>query len=77
MELQREVDRIWKKVLVLNAVHESGRRRLTMREDSKVFYLTMREDCYRYLADIKTGSERIEAAENTLSAYKMTQTRGF
>ncbi|GJS10356.1 14-3-3-like protein [Tanacetum coccineum] len=41
--------------------------------DSKVFYLKMKGDYYRYLAEFKTGSERKQAAENTLSAYKAAQ----
>lgn len=41
--------------------------------DSKVFYLKMKGDYYRYLAEFTTGSERKEAAENTLSAYKAAQ----
>ncbi|PHU16741.1 14-3-3 protein 6 [Capsicum chinense] len=41
--------------------------------DSKVFYLKMKGDYYRYLAEFKTGAERKEAAENTLSAYKSAQ----
>ncbi|CAL9774223.1 unnamed protein product [Musa acuminata subsp. burmannicoides] len=41
--------------------------------DSKVFYLKMKGDYYRYLAEFKTGSERKDAAENTFSAYKAAQ----
>ncbi|CAM8944988.1 unnamed protein product [Rhodiola kirilowii] len=41
--------------------------------DSKVFYLKMKGDYYRYLAEFKTGDERKEAAENTLNAYKAAQ----
>ncbi|CAL9201180.1 unnamed protein product [Musa hybrid cultivar] len=41
--------------------------------DSKVFYLKMKGDYYRYLAEFKTGSERKDAAENTFSAYKTAQ----
>ncbi|KAK9062392.1 hypothetical protein SSX86_019578 [Deinandra increscens subsp. villosa] len=41
--------------------------------DSKVVYLKMKGDYYRYLAEFKTGSERKEAAENTLFAYKAAQ----
>ncbi|XP_047321800.1 14-3-3 protein 2-like [Impatiens glandulifera] len=41
--------------------------------DSKVFYLKMKGDYHRYLAEFKTGSERKEAAENTLNAYKAAQ----
>ncbi|KAK8970630.1 14-3-3 protein 6 [Platanthera guangdongensis] len=41
--------------------------------DSKVFYLKMKGDYYRYLAEFKTGSDRKEAAENTLASYKSAQ----
>ncbi|XP_042481390.1 14-3-3-like protein [Macadamia integrifolia] len=41
--------------------------------DSKVFYLKMKGDYHRYLAEFKTGAERKEAAESTLSAYKSAQ----
>ncbi|KAG1366543.1 14-3-3 protein 6 [Cocos nucifera] len=41
--------------------------------DSKVFYLKMKGDYYRYLAEFKTGSERKDAAESTLNAYKAAQ----
>ncbi|XP_077213337.1 14-3-3-like protein [Tasmannia lanceolata] len=41
--------------------------------DSKVFYLKMKGDYHRYLAEFKIGAERKEAAESTLSAYKSAQ----
>ncbi|KAM0022291.1 putative 14-3-3 protein [Helianthus debilis subsp. tardiflorus] len=41
--------------------------------ESKVFYLKMKGDYYRYLAEFKTGAERKEAAENTLLGYKSAQ----
>ncbi|KAI3897425.1 hypothetical protein MKX03_025443 [Papaver bracteatum] len=41
--------------------------------DSKVFYLKMKGDYHRYLAEFKTGPERKEAAESTLIAYKFAQ----
>ncbi|MBA0788172.1 hypothetical protein Gotri_026862, partial [Gossypium trilobum] len=41
--------------------------------DSKVFYLKMKGDYHRYLAEFKTGAERKEAAESTLTAYKSAQ----
>ncbi|KAG5251004.1 14-3-3 protein endonuclease [Salix suchowensis] len=44
--------------------------------DSKVFYLKMKGDYHRYLAEFKTGAERKEAAESTLTAYKSAQ-NGF
>lgn len=45
--------------------------------DSKVFYLKMKGDYHRYLAEFKTGGERKEAAESTLNAYKAAQVRFF
>ncbi|CAM8917736.1 unnamed protein product [Rhodiola kirilowii] len=41
--------------------------------DSKVFYLKMKGDYHRYLAEFKTGDERKEAAESTLATYKSAQ----
>ncbi|GMH04301.1 hypothetical protein Nepgr_006140 [Nepenthes gracilis] len=41
--------------------------------ESKVFYLKMKGDYHRYLAEFRTGAERKEAAENTLLAYKSAQ----
>ncbi|XP_020575444.1 14-3-3-like protein F [Phalaenopsis equestris] len=41
--------------------------------ESKVFYHKMKGDYHRYLAEFKTGDERKEAAENTLSSYKAAQ----
>ena len=41
--------------------------------ESKVFYLKMKGDYHRYLAEFMTGSERKESAEHTLLAYKSAQ----
>ena len=41
--------------------------------ESKVFYYKMQGDYHRYLAEFKTGSDRKEAAEHTLLAYKAAQ----
>lgn len=41
--------------------------------DSKVFYLKMKGDYHRYLAEFKSGAERKDAAESTLTAYKSAQ----
>ncbi|KAJ0785826.1 putative 14-3-3 protein [Helianthus annuus] len=38
--------------------------------ESKIFYLKMKGDYFRYLAEFKTGADRKEAAESTLLAYK-------
>jgi 14-3-3 protein epsilon len=41
--------------------------------ESKVFYLKMKGDYHRYLAEFKSGADRKEAAEHTLLAYKAAQ----
>ncbi|THG17737.1 14-3-3-like protein GF14 kappa [Camellia sinensis] len=41
--------------------------------ESKVFYLKMKGDYHRYLAEFKVGDERKEAAEDTMNAYKAAQ----
>ncbi|XWS56530.1 hypothetical protein CRYUN_Cryun09bG0093100 [Craigia yunnanensis] len=41
--------------------------------DSKVFYLRIKGDYHRYLAEFKTGDDRKAATENTLTVYKSAQ----
>nr|CAD1829263.1 unnamed protein product [Ananas comosus var. bracteatus] len=41
--------------------------------NSKIFYLKIKSDYHRYLAEFKVGAKRKEAAENTLVAYKAVQ----
>lgn len=41
--------------------------------ESKVFYLKMKGDYHRYLAEFQTNEQRKEAAEHTLLAYKAAQ----
>eukprot|EP00798_Chlamydomonas_sp_ICE-L_P010341 gene10341-8277_t len=41
--------------------------------EASVFYLKMKADYHRYLAEFKTDDPRKEAADNTLGAYKAAQ----
>ncbi|KAI3806693.1 hypothetical protein L1987_22607 [Smallanthus sonchifolius] len=41
--------------------------------ESKVFYLKMKGDYHRYLAEFKVGDERKESAEQTMNSYKAAQ----
>lgn len=41
--------------------------------ESKVFYLKMKGDYHRYLAEFKVGDERKAAAEDTMLSYKAAQ----
>ncbi|CAI9753198.1 unnamed protein product [Fraxinus pennsylvanica] len=41
--------------------------------ESKVFYLKMKGDYYRYLAEFKAGNESKEVGEDTVLAYKTAQ----
>ncbi|KAK4745667.1 hypothetical protein SAY87_011979 [Trapa incisa] len=41
--------------------------------ESKVFYLKMKGDYYRYLAEFKIGDERKSSAEDTMLSYKAAQ----
>lgn len=41
--------------------------------ESKVFYLKMKGDYFRYLAEFKVGDERKSSAEETMLAYKSAQ----
>ncbi|GFZ10259.1 G-box regulating factor 6 [Actinidia rufa] len=45
--------------------------------ESKVFYLKMKGDYHRYMAEFKVGDERKEAAEDTMNAYKAAQVGDF
>ena len=41
--------------------------------ESKVFYMKMKGDYHRYMAEFKSGEERKGAAEDTMVAYKAAQ----
>ncbi|XP_017247094.1 14-3-3 protein 10 [Daucus carota subsp. sativus] len=41
--------------------------------DSKVFYLKMKGDYFRYLSEFKIGDERKRVAEDTMNSYKAAQ----
>ena len=39
-------------------------------DESKVFYLKMKGDYYRYLAEFSTGEKNAEVANNSMNSYK-------
>ena len=41
--------------------------------ESKVFYMKMKGDYHRYMAEFKSGEERKGAGEDTMVAYKAAQ----
>lgn len=45
--------------------------------ESKVFYLKMKGDYHRYLAEFKVGDERKQAADDTMNSYKAAQVHLF
>nr|CAD1836495.1 unnamed protein product [Ananas comosus var. bracteatus] len=46
---------------------------LLPQDKEQIFYLKIKSDYHRYLAEFKAGAKRKEAAENTLAAYKAVQ----
>ncbi|KAK8952546.1 hypothetical protein KSP39_PZI003459 [Platanthera zijinensis] len=69
-KIETELDGICKGILKLLDSHLIPSASAS---DSKVFYLKMKGDYHRYLSEFKTGSDRKEAAESTLNAYKSAQ----
>lgn len=45
--------------------------------EASVFYLKMKADYHRYLAEFKTEEARKEAADNTMAAYKAAQEKAM
>ncbi|MBA0766273.1 hypothetical protein Gotri_015330 [Gossypium trilobum] len=58
---------------VVSAVPAPDELTVEERNLLSVFYLKMKGDYHRYLAEFKTGDDRKAAAENTLTAYKSAQ----
>jgi 14-3-3 protein epsilon len=68
--VEKELTDICTKILDLLKNHLEDR---CSAGESKVFYKKMKGDYWRYLAEFKGGSERKEAAEETLLAYKSAE----
>jgi len=65
-DVEKELAEICEKVLALLdqfLIKENGS------PESKVFYLKMKGDYYRYLAEIKTDADRDDVVKNSLEAY--------
>ena len=54
---------------VLNLIDEYLLKRATS-DESKVFYLKMKGDYYRYLAEFSVGDKNTEVANNSMNSYK-------
>ncbi|KMZ65918.1 14-3-3-like protein GF14-B [Zostera marina] len=68
--IESEMDSICNKILNLLGSHLIPSANSP---ESKVFYLKMKGDYHRYLAEFKTGDHRDEAADATLAAYSTAQ----
>lgn len=58
------------KHLIPSSTTEPDEQSSSETEEAYVFYLKMKGDYLRYLAEFSTGNDRKEAAENSLVAYK-------
>jgi len=65
--LENELNNLCGKVL--NLIDEYLLKRATS-DESKVFYLKMKGDYYRYLAEFSTGEKNKEVANNSMKSYK-------
>ena len=54
---------------MLNLIDEFLLKKATS-DESKVFYLKMKGDYYRYLAEFLTGDKNVEVANNSMNSYK-------
>ena len=54
---------------MLNLIDEYLLKKATS-DESKVFYLKMKGDYYRYLAEFLTGDKNVEVANNSMNSYK-------
>uniref|UniRef100_A0A7R9VQQ5 14-3-3 domain-containing protein n=1 Tax=Chlamydomonas euryale TaxID=1486919 RepID=A0A7R9VQQ5_9CHLO len=70
--VEKELDDICGEVLELLDKHLVPSSSTT---EASVFYLKMKADYYRYLAEFKTGDARNSTAESTLNAYQAAQVR--
>uniref|UniRef100_A0A7R9VPT6 14-3-3 domain-containing protein n=1 Tax=Chlamydomonas euryale TaxID=1486919 RepID=A0A7R9VPT6_9CHLO len=68
--VEKELDDICGEVLELLDKHLVPSSSTT---EASVFYLKMKADYYRYLAEFKTGDARNSTAESTLNAYQAAQ----
>ncbi|GJP41294.1 hypothetical protein CLOM_g952 [Closterium sp. NIES-68] len=69
-KIEKELDEICGRILALLDTHLIP---ASTSAEAKVFYLKMKGDYHRYLAEFKSGADRKDAAEATLAAYKAAQ----
>ncbi|CAI5493667.1 unnamed protein product [Closterium sp. Naga37s-1] len=69
-KIEKELDEICGRILTLLDAHLVPASKSA---EAKVFYLKMKGDYHRYLAEFKSGADRKAAAESTLEAYTAAQ----
>ncbi|CAI5994145.1 unnamed protein product [Closterium sp. NIES-64] len=69
-KIEKELDEICGRILTLLDAHLIPASKSA---EAKVFYLKMKGDYHRYLAEFKSGADRKAAAESTLEAYTAAQ----
>lgn len=71
-KIEAELEGVCKRILGLLEDHLVPS---AVASEARVFYLKMKGDYYRYLAEFKVGDERKEAADQTMEAYKKAQVK--
>ncbi|KAK1301462.1 14-3-3-like protein GF14 kappa [Acorus calamus] len=69
-KVEKELERVCEGILNLLDSHLVPSAETS---ESKVFYLKMKGDYHRYIAEFKVGDERKQASDDTMEAYKAAQ----
>ncbi|KAL4218025.1 14-3-3 class protein [Mactra antiquata] len=69
-KIEAELKEICQDVLNLLETHLIPKTKDAETQESRVFYLKMKGDYYRYLAEVSTGEDRKKVVEDAFAAYK-------